>query len=105
MARNGLSSVWENYCLKGTQVSFTSRNGKPTALANSVTEGMEVNVTSAAASCISCHAYASFGANGAVGTGAFDMLAFNPTGVTISGALIGSRPFDFMWGVLLAPKP
>ena len=105
MARNGLATVWENYCLKGTQVTFTSRSGTPSALGNSLTEGMEVNVTSAAASCIGCHAYASYGPAGTVTTGASTMLGYNPTGVPIPSALIGSRPFDFMWGVLLAPAP
>ena len=105
MARNGLAPVWKNYCLKGTQVAFTSRNGTPSALGNSVTEGMEVNVTSAAASCMGCHAYASFGPKGTVTPGALTMLGYNPTGVPIPSPLAGARPFDFMWGVLLAPAP
>lgn len=65
MANANLAPVWENYCLKSTQVDFTTADGTAYVLGNSVIEGIVGNGTVAASSCISCHAYASFGPNGA----------------------------------------
>ncbi|NPC53194.1 hypothetical protein HPC50_39800 [Corallococcus exiguus] len=45
---------WLSYRLKGSQVNFTDSMGRPTRLANSVTEGGFANTSS----CISCHARA-----------------------------------------------
>jgi len=104
MAKANLSPVWENYCLKSTEVDFTAADGTPYVLGNSVIEGITGNGTIAASSCISCHSYASFGPNGTPTPSAVAILPFNPTGNTIPGVLTGSRPFSFMWGVLLAPK-
>jgi hypothetical protein len=105
MAKANLSPVWENYCLKSSQVDFTAADGIPNVLGNSVIEGITGNGTIAASSCISCHSYASFGSNGAPTASAVAILPFNPTGKTIPGVLTGSRDFSFMWGVLLAPPP
>ena len=38
LADAGLPPLWENYCLKGSQVDFTTATGVPTRLGNSVTE-------------------------------------------------------------------
>jgi len=103
MIKAHLSPVWENYCLKSTQVDFTAKDGTPYALGNSVVEGIVGNGTVAASSCISCHAYASFGSNGQPTDAARRMLPFNPTGNIIPGVLNGSQQFHFMWGVLQAP--
>ncbi|WP_152428502.1 hypothetical protein [Methyloferula stellata] len=103
MAKANLSSVWDNYCLKTTEVDYTAADGTPYALGNSVIERIVGNGTVAASSCISCHAYASFGANGRPTASATAMLPYNPTGNPIPGVLAGSLQFDFMWGVLLAP--
>lgn len=103
MRNAGLSLVWENYCLKSTQVDYTARDGTPSVLGNSVIEGIVGDGTIAASSCIACHVYASFGPTGAVAPGVSAMLPFNPTGNPIAGVLAGSRQFAFMWGVLLAP--
>jgi hypothetical protein len=103
MARANLSPVWENYCLKSTEVDYTAPDGTPYALGNSVIEGITGNGTIAASSCIGCHVYASFGAKGSPTTAALNILPFNPTGNPIPGVLSGSAQFDFMWGVLLAP--
>lgn len=105
MATANLSPVWENYCLKSTQVDFTAPDGTPYALGNSVIEGIVGNGTVAASSCISCHYYASFGANGQPTASATAILPFNPTGNPIPGVLKGSLQFHFMWGVLNAPPP
>jgi hypothetical protein len=98
-----LSPVWENYCLKSTEVDYTATDGTPYALGNSVIEGIMGNGTISASSCIACHAYASFGPAGSPTAAVTAMLPFNPTGPPIPGVLSGSSQFDFMWGVLLAP--
>jgi hypothetical protein len=98
-----LSPMWQNYCMKSTQVDYTAPDGTPTALGNSVIERAVGNGTVAASSCIACHAYASFGATGAPTAAATAMLPYNPTGRPIPAVLQGSLQFDFMWGVLLAP--
>ena len=103
MAKAYLSPVWENYCLKSTEVDFTAADGTPYALGNSVIEGIVGNGTVAASSCISCHSYASFGASGSPTASAMAILPFNPTGNTIPGVLANSETFSFSWGVLLAP--
>jgi hypothetical protein len=105
MAEANLSPVWENYCLKSTQVDYTAPDGTPYVLGNSVIEGITGNGTIAASSCIACHAYASFGPDGKPRSTVKAMLPFNPTREPIPGVLDGSLQFDFMWGVLLAPKP
>ena len=103
MAAANLSPVWRNYCLKSTEVDYAAPDGTPYVLGNSVIEGITGNGTVAASSCIACHVYASFGANGKPTKAAIAMLPFNPTGPPLDGPLAGSLKFDFMWGVLLAP--
>ena len=103
MAQAKLSPVWENYCLKSTQVDYVAPDGTPNVLGNSVIERIVGNGTVAASSCIACHAYASFGSNGKTTGAAAAMLPYNPTGRPIPAVLDGSLQFDFMWGVLLAP--
>jgi hypothetical protein len=98
-----LSPVWENYCLKSTQVDYSAADGTPYVLGNSVIERIVGNGTVAASSCIACHVYASFGSNGKPTAAATAMLPYNPTGKPIPAVLDGSLQFDFMWGVLLAP--
>lgn len=104
MTKANLSPVWENYCLKSTEVNYTAADGTPYALGNSVIEGIVGNGTISASSCIACHVYASFGSNGKPTDAAKAMLPFNPTGNPIPAVLAGSQQFAFMWGVLLAPK-
>lgn len=103
MAAANLSPVWQNYCLKSSQVDYTAADKTPYALGNSVIERIVGNGTVSASSCIGCHVYASFGANGAPTGAATAMLPYNPTGNPIMGVLAGSIQYDFMWGVLLAP--
>lgn len=104
LAEAGASAVWENYCLKSTQVDYNAADGTPYVLGNSVIERIVGNGTVAASSCIACHVYASYGANGAPTAAATAMLPYNPTGQPIPAVLNDSQQFDFMWGVLLAPK-
>jgi hypothetical protein len=103
MTKNNLSPVWENYCLKSTEVDYNAPDGTPYALGSSVIERITGNGTVSALSCIACHVYASFGATGAPTGAATAMLPYNPTGKPIPLALNGSLQFDFMWGVLQAP--
>ena len=103
MQQAKLSAVWQNFCLKGTQVDYLAPDGTPYALGNSVIERIVGNGTVAASSCIGCHAYASFGADGKPRPSATAMLPYNPMGPPIPGVLEGSQKFSFMWGVVLAP--
>ena len=105
MQAANLSPVWNNYCLKSTQVDYTAPDGTPYVLGNAVIERIVGNGTVAASSCISCHAYASFSSNGQPTKAATAMLPYNPTGQPIPAVLEGSLQYDFMWGVLLAPAP
>lgn len=103
MMKANLAAVWENYCLKSTEVDFTAANGVPYVLGNQVIEGIVGDGTISASSCIACHVYASFGPNGTPPSSATAMLPFNPTGKPIPGVLAGASQFSFMWGVTLAP--
>jgi len=104
MTKAGISKVWENYCLKSTEVDYNAPDGTPYALGSSVIERMTGNGTVSASSCIACHVYASFGANGQPTAAASSMLPYNPTGKPLDAPLANSLKFDFMWGVLNAPK-
>jgi len=95
----GLAAVWDNYCLKSTQVSFVNARGKPTVLTNSVTERLSVN-GELIGSCISCHAYAAFGANGAPTSASLTMLDYNAVGKPVTSVFEDSMPNDFMWGII-----
>ncbi len=95
----GLSSVWENYCLKSTQVTYTNDDGKPTVLTNSVTERLSVN-GELIGSCITCHANAAFGSTGAPTNAAMTMLAYNPVGKPIKDVFKDAKANDFMWGIV-----
>lgn len=99
MRAAGLPGVWDNYCLKSTQVSYTNASGKPTVLTNTVTERLSVN-GELIGSCIGCHAYASFGANGAPTDAAMTMLAYNPIGRPIASVFDNAKAYDFMWGII-----
>jgi hypothetical protein len=99
MRSAGLDSVWQNYCLKSTQVTYTNDEGQPTVLTNSVTERLSVN-GELIGSCISCHANAAFGANGAPTDAAMTMLAYNPVGKPMKDVFKDAKANDFMWGII-----
>ena len=104
MGEARVSLVWQHYCLKSTQVDYMGEDGLPSVLGNSVIERITGNGTVAASSCIACHQYASYGADGAVPPAALAILPYNPTGNPIPAVLTDARKFDFTWGVLNAPK-
>ncbi len=56
----GMPNLWENYCLKGSQVDFITSTGMPTRLGNSVTEDGFVDTSS----CLTCHGRASVSSTG-----------------------------------------
>jgi hypothetical protein len=60
MTDANLEGVFANYCLKGSQVDFTTATGMPTLLGNTVIERGFVNTSS----CMTCHARASTDAGG-----------------------------------------
>lgn len=105
---------WLNYRLKGSQVDFSDAMGRPTRLANSVTEAGFTN----SSSCITCHARASIGPQGTIPlpNGVFvDALGDLGYGLSANGSpnpnwfqADASPPAyraiqaDFVWGVLTA---
>jgi hypothetical protein len=102
MQSANLATVWENYCLKSTQVDYTAPDGTPYVLGNSVIEGIVGNGTVAISSCMGCHVYASFGPDGQTAANVAAMLPFNPAGNPIQSVLAGSLQYHFMWGVIKA---
>jgi hypothetical protein len=62
--KENLSDLWENYCLKATQIDFLSTQsatkGAPVLDGDSVIERINAAVPIAQSSCITCHAYATF---------------------------------------------
>jgi hypothetical protein len=58
--KTNLPALWNNYCLKGSQVDFVTPTGVPTLLGNSVTEKGFVG----SSSCLTCHSRASVTASG-----------------------------------------
>jgi len=54
-------TVWQNYMLVGTQVSFVDSKGSPQRLIN---PSLEVNMYKNSSSCMTCHARATIGAPG-----------------------------------------
>jgi len=91
----GLASVWENYCLKGAQFTFTEQS-QPTRLGNSVVERINAGVPILKSSCVTCHAYAGFANDGTPNNPFEDIGDPNPA------HLQGIRQNDFLWGVLFA---
>lgn len=89
-------AVFANYCLTGTQTDFGTK-ANPTKLGSPIIEPLNAGVPLAQSSCISCHAAASFTAQGGVTTPA---NALGPNGVPA-----GTRGYDFMWGLLGAKPP
>lgn len=66
MTGGKLEAAFANYCLKGSQVDFTTATGLPTRLGNSVPEAGFVLTSS----CITCHSRASTDATGGSPQGA-----------------------------------
>lgn len=105
--------AWKSYRLKGTQTQFYNRDGYPTIVGNSITEGGFVNT----ASCMSCHVQASVNKDGQLGVpgvGATGRLNLFGLGTVVTGAPnVGDYydrgttqqravQVDFVWGILFA---
>ena len=76
-----LAPAWRHYCLKGSQVDFTTSTGLPTLLGNSNIEPGFVNTSS----CMTCHGRAAFDANGRP-TSQAGFLVPPPTALCPTGA-------------------
>jgi hypothetical protein len=70
----GLPALWENYCLKGSQVDFTTATGVPTRLGNSVTEDGFVQTSS----CMTCHSRSAVNSAGRASYGPGFITSPNP---------------------------
>jgi len=97
----GTDPIWNNYCLKGSQVSFVSADGKDTLLGNSVIEPLNAGVPIAKSSCITCHGYASFDKNGRFNLFAVKDPLNSPTGDIDKTKMNGYLSNDFIWGIIL----
>jgi hypothetical protein len=71
-----LAPLWENYCLKGSQVDFVTTTGVATLLGNSVTEDGFVS----SSSCLTCHSRASVDSTGQDAQGAGFVGKASPSG-------------------------
>ncbi len=73
LADAGLPALWENYCLKGSQVDFTTATGVPIRLGNSVTKSsgpLPQQSFVPTSSCMTCHSRAAVTAMGRAAQGA-----------------------------------
>jgi hypothetical protein len=104
-ASAGLSQVWNNYCLKGTQIDFVStqatKGQQPLLDGDSVIERITANVPMNQSSCISCHAYATFGSDGCVFFATNPGLA-SPAPIGNVTPQTGQKSYDFVWGLIAA---
>jgi hypothetical protein len=64
MTQANLAPEFLNYRLDGVQTDFTTANGAPTLLGNSVIEGENVGMKKNTASCITCHSESAIQKNG-----------------------------------------
>jgi len=94
----GLSQVWENYCLKGTEIGFVEPNGKPKLLGNSVIERINSKDPVSRSSCTTCHAYAAFNSQGKPGLLDFTNKVL-PIGEPNQDKLKGYVHNDSIWGI------
>jgi len=94
----GLSPVWENYCLKGTEIGFVEPDGKPKLLGNSVIERINSKSPIARSSCTTCHGYAAFNQQGKPGLLDFTNKTL-PIGEVNEDRLKGYVRNDSIWGI------
>jgi hypothetical protein len=103
----GLPAVWNNYCLKDTQIDFVSvqaaTKGKPLLNGDSVVERILAGVPIAQSSCISCHAYARFGTKGCIDPTNPGISPIGPIGAIKQK--VGQKQYDFVWGFLTLNLP
>jgi len=101
----GLASVWSNYCLKATQIDFTSTQnatmGQPVIDGDSVIERVTADVPIGQSSCITCHAYAAVTEQGCVSVSNNPGLGSpGPIGLVNWAYLQKQKTYDFVWGVI-----
>jgi hypothetical protein len=101
----GLAAVFNNYCLKATQVDFLSTQnptmGQPVIDGDSVIERITADVPIAQSSCITCHAYAAVTAQGCVsGNDNPGLQSPGPVGLVKWSYLQKQKMYDFVWGVI-----
>jgi hypothetical protein len=97
-ANVGLGPVWLNYCLKGAQVDFTQKDGRPTLLGNSFIDRLNGRIPLAHSSCITCHALASFDKAGEPN----GVFADDAIGDVDQKRLQDYATNGFVWGVTMA---
>jgi mono/diheme cytochrome c family protein len=104
-----LGLVWNNYCLKETEVDFVSTQsaskGQPVLDGNSLTERIAAGASISSSSCIACHANASYTV---VGLGSSARAAANKAiGDAPIGQVTVQRPYmtyDSAWGLAAIPQ-
>lgn len=95
-----LDGVWDNYCLKVSQIDFVSRKGAPLMAGDSFTERIAASVPINQSSCIACHATAAVNQDGTPFT---CMLQTLPMGaVKLPNDKVA---MDFIWGILRTIQP
>ena len=101
----GINAIWENYCLKGSQVSFVDGKNKPIILGNSVIEPLNAGVPIRRSSCMSCHAYASFDSKGISNKPILADPMNSPIGNVEDKRMNGYLANDFIWSPAIFIKP
>jgi hypothetical protein len=102
----GLSPVWQNYCLKGTQSNYVTNTGKPVALGNSVIEGLNAGLSPVQNSCMTCHATAAFNGKGmGLAVGLEHDLIGAPQPDWFGNGASAYRQADFDWSIPLCAVP
>lgn len=88
--------VWQNYCLKETQIAFTADSaGNPAIVdANTVVEVLNAGVPVIKSSCITCHATAAFNKDANFNAD----LGTDPIGNYQLPATM--KAYDFVWGFI-----
>jgi hypothetical protein len=102
MTQANLAPEFANYRLDGVQTDFTTANGAPTFLGNSVIEGENVGMKKDQASCITCHSVSTIQNTGVDG---LSILPHAPVGPKFQPPA-GWIARDFVWSMALAcPSP
>lgn len=106
-----LEAAYENYCLKGSQVDFTTSTGLTTLLGNSVTENGFVP----SSSCLTCHSRAAVLSSGADAYGGGFIGNQSPNGPPLpswfwnnpgaSNQSLKALQMDFVWAIAFRAIP
>ena len=91
----GLGPVWLNYCLKGSQVAFLDKGGRPKLNGNTIIDRLNAHIPMARASCMTCHALAAFDSGGE----ASKAFADDAVGEVDRARLRDYLTDGFVWGV------